>query len=176
MATPFRFEGPKLVEFNREVLDHVIVGAASKVAGIRGVGYVREELQRAGISDTGALGKSIKSRVEFTPLGPLLHIYSDMSMTDNKPVAVWVNDGTGIYNEAQLGPAGSGRIFPTQSTVLRFNPAKRSSARGRRGVFNSAASGRFTSNYVYAPSVRGQHPTHFMQNALRRIKVTTFSV
>lgn len=171
-----RFEGPKLIEFNRHELDHVIVGAASKVAGERGVRYAREELARAGIDNAGPLGKSLKSRVEFTPLGPMVHVYSDSNLTGGKPVAVWVNDGTGEFNEAALGDPGSGRIYPTQSLVLRFNPAKRGSKVGKRGVSNSPTSGRFTSAYVYAPSVRGQRPTHFMENALRRIKVSAFFV
>jgi hypothetical protein len=173
-----RIEGPRLEGFSKQVLDHVILAPASKAAGERGVKYIREELSRAGINDNGDLGRSFKSNTSYTPLGPLISIYSDITMTGGKPVAVWVNDGTGIYNDGSgIGTPGSGQpITPKNSRVLRFNPAKRNSAVGRRGVFNSPTSGQFVSAYVYAPSVRGQKPTHFMENALRRIKVAAFFV
>lgn len=174
MAGLLKFEGPYLTKFNRKVLDYEIVGVASKLAGERAVRYAREELARSGINDHGALSSSLKSKVTYTPLGPEFTVYSDQSMTWGLPVALWVNDGTGIHNEPALGPPGAGVITPKNFSVLKFVPGKRStySTRGYKGKgglvqFSNPGS-------VYSASVQGQKATHFLEHAFSRIRVIDF--
>lgn len=161
-----------LTHFDRQVLDVLVVGARAEAVGHLGVEYARQELGKNGIDNSGPLAQSIKSKVEYTPAGPLLTIYSDESMTLSKgagghmspaPIALWVNSGV------------AGQIFPLTSKTFRFNPSRRGTVASARGVYNGPG-GQFTSLYVYAPSVKGQKATHFMENAFLRIKATDFAV
>lgn len=152
----FSFEGIKLTRFNRMTLDgagHGVVWVATRRAARRGVKYARQELDRAGTNDTGALSASLDSRVEVTPFGPRATIYSRLPPATGAAVsyASFVNDGT--------AGDGAGYIYPQSVPVFAFPGGKRSSG----------------ASIIYAPRVHGQKGTHFMEKALSRIRFSDFN-
>lgn len=156
------FKDLRITTYNRDALDAVGSGLAWQAAnraGRRAVGYARQELARADRIDTGKLRDSLKHRVLSTPLGPTVSVYSEL------PEALWVNSGT--------AQDGAGFIYPVNSRLLRFNPSRRNSHAGATGVVRGRG-GRFATAYVFAPRVRGQKGTHFMETALKRVRVRDF--
>lgn len=161
-----RITGINLTRFNRAALDAVgtgVVWKATQRAGRRAVKYAREELDKAGTTDTGALRDSLDIKMEVTARGPAFTLYSKLPNVPGHDVsyAAFVNSGT--------AGNGSGYIYPTTAPMLRFNPGKRSGGPAR------SRGGQFATMYVYAPRVRGQKGTEFMNKALARIRVTDFS-
>lgn len=149
-----------------------ITALASKRAANQAVKYIRQELARSGRMDTGELAGSFAVRAVPNALGPAFEVYSTLPPTEpsGRTVADIVNNGTGIY-----GPYGTPIVSP-YGKVMRFNPSKRASAVGRRGVRNSSTTGRFESAYVYAISVKGQEGVQFIEKATARIKLVDFAI
>jgi hypothetical protein len=159
----------RLEKYNGKLV-YAIASAASKNAGRNAVKYIRQELERADRVDTGQLAASFKSNLIHTPIGPQFEVYSDLPPLEpsGRTLADIVNDGSGVY-----GPYGTPIVSP-YGNVMRFNPSRRSSSVGRRGVRNSPSTGRFESAYVYSYTVVGQPATKFIDKAMARIKLTDF--
>lgn len=149
---------------------YAIATVATKNAGRNAVKYIRQELQRADRVDTGALSDSFEANLVHSPLGPQFEIVSNLPPLEpsGRTLADIVNNGTGIY-----GPYGSPIVSP-YGNVMRFNPSRKTSSTGKRGVRNSARTGRFESAYVYAYTVQGQQGTGFLDKALARVSVADF--
>lgn len=163
---------PKIEFKYNPVTVAVISQAASARAGERAVKYIKEELNRADRNDTGVLAGSFESRLISNPLGAQHEIYSVLPPLEptGRTLADIVNNGTGIY-----GPYHTPIVSPYGS-VMRFNPSRKSTSVGRRGVRNAKKTGRFESAYVYTMTVQGQQGVHYIEKATSRIRLIDFAL
>jgi len=147
----------KIVQWNQFVLDELAAKALA-AGGETLKGLIKHELAAGGHTDTGTLADSFEIHPGLTPLGP------DITISSSVAYANWVNYGV------------PGLIYPKNGNVLRFKPGKRSSHLGKRGVYNARPTGRFSSDYLYRPYVRGQEATHFFEKAVDQLRITAFAL
>lgn len=158
------------LELNEFVLSGMSL-AAVEAAGNNIVGYIEDELNSADRNDTGGLASSWVVESKVVPkVGAQAEVYSTLPplQPTGRTLADIVNNGTGIY-----GPYGTPIVSP-YGGVMRFNPGRKTSAVGKRGVRNNPSTGRFESAYVYAYSVKGQQGIQFIEKAHARINLATF--
>lgn len=122
--------------------DSPVVQAMNR-AGETLVEYAKAELSQAGRVKTGNLYNSIDYRLSDSGL----KVFVDVgSLAYNVDYAPFVEDGT------PRGAPGRGRIYPKRAKYLRFVGAEGS--------------------FVFAKSVRGQAPTHYLRNAIERLRLS----
>lgn len=147
----------KITQWNQRVLDEL--AAKGMLAGGEALKLlIAHELDSGGHTDTGKLKNSFNVSLEYGSLGP------EVTVSTNSSYASFVNDGT------------SDTIYPTSARVLRFKPGKKGSYLGKRGQYNAKSTGRFSSDYLYRPSVSGQKATHFFDKAVDQLRITDFII
>lgn len=139
-----------------EVL-YLMVSEANRKGAEHVISQAQQNLQRGGHNDTGNLSRSFN--LEFGRFG----LYgATVDVVNTASYASFVNDGV------------AGNIYPTSAAVLRFKPGKKGGYLGKRGVYNAKSTGRFSSDYLYRPYVKGQAATHFFTDAVNSLSVYDF--
>lgn len=167
---PFKLDPNIDLKINEFVVSGISLTAV-EAAGQNIIGFIEDELNSADRNDTGGLASSWTVDATVVPkLGAQAEVYSTLPplQPTGRTLADIVNNGTGIY-----GPYGTPIVTPSGG-VMRFNPSRKSSFVGKRGVRNSPSTGRFESAYVYAYSVKGQQGIQFIEKAHARINLATF--
>lgn len=139
----------------------LVVAAMVREAVTKGaehtVKQAQQNLAAGGHDDTGTLSNSIHAEVtSYGFLGSQAYISADA------PYASFVDQGV------------EGYIYPKTASVLKFKPGRKGSYLGKRGQYNSKPTGRFSSDYLYRPRVKGQAATHFFTNAVNGLSLTDF--
>ena len=160
----------QITAYNPVVVE-AIAAASTERAGEKVVGYIRSELTRADRNDTGTLADSFVAETTITALGPLTEVFSTLPPLEptGRTLADIIDQGSGVY-----GPYGSPIVSP-YGKIMRFNPSRKSSVTGRRGVTRGKG-GRFQSAYVYAYTVLGQPGVRFIENAEARLTLADFLI
>lgn len=143
-----KFGGAQLSRINMHVLNgnQGLVTAAMAIGAKRTVERVKREIQNQDLINTGTMLNSVRLMRTQTDLNRGVSITVGVD-PKTAPYARFVNNGVG------------GRIYPTDSPMLRITPTRKM---GGGGVF-------------FATSVRGQQPSYFMERALGSMGITDFT-